>query len=177
MHRHLLAISSALALATLLGCASSSKPPDDPSANTDPISTSDTPPEGDSPGSRDTPPDPEPASPKPGEVKKGAENGPGSIPDDYMITNGDCVMLGRALAGVTRADQVAQLSPKLNEKQRAQAEESINAGSDKTGDKFAEGCQKSSAGNTGDPKSLKCALNAKTAKEFEGCLNAPVPPK
>lgn len=176
MHRHLLAISSALALATLLGCASSSKPPDDPAEKTGPDFESDTPKGWDS-APRDTSSDPEPAPPKPGELKKGADNGPGSIPDDYMITNGDCVMLGRALAGVTRADEVAKLNPKLNEKQRAQAEKSIDEGSSKTGDKFAETCQKSSAGNTGDPKSLKCALNSRTAKEFEGCLNGPVPPK
>jgi hypothetical protein len=176
MHRHLLALSSALGLATLVGCASSSKPPDDPVTDPGPGPSDDSPPQGDQPADPPSGSVSDPEPPKGAEPKKGSGDS-GSIPDDYVITHGDCVLLGKQFAVVNRNDQLATLSPKLTDKQRSQAEGSINEGANKIGEKFAESCQKSSAGSHGDPKALKCALNSKTAKEFDACLNAPVPPK
>ena len=177
MHGHLLALSSALALVTLLGCGSSTPPPDDPLSNADPGPGTDTAGGGDQTAPSDTPPATDPEPSKGAEPKKNLANSENSIPDDYLVTHGDCVLLGKQFGVVTRNDQVANLSPKLTEKQRAQAEKSIDEGSMKTGEKFAESCQKSIAGNHGDAKALKCALNAKSAKEFDACLNAAAPPK
>jgi len=173
MHGHLLALSSALALVTMLGCASSSKPPDDPLGNTEPGPSDTSPEQGDPPN--DGPSVSDPPTSK-GAPKKGSGDND-SIPDDYVITHGDCVLLGKQFAVVNRNDQLATLSPKLSEKQRSAAEKSIDEGANKTGEKFAESCQKSSAGQHGDPKALKCALNSSTAKEFDACLNGPAPPK
>jgi hypothetical protein len=94
-----------------------------------------------------------------------------SIPDDYQLTNGDCTTLGKQFAAAWRMDEVAKLSPKLNEKQRSQAEKSLDEGATKAGDKFAEGCNKSLVGQTADPKSLKCAMDARSVKIFDACLN------
>ena len=162
----LLTLASALALATLFGCASSNPPLEAPLVTAEPDPPSDEPTRAGSAASPDMPIGTEPVSPQ------SSRSNSNSVPDNYVIMSGDCVLLGKQLAAVTRSDELVKLSPKLTEQQRSQAEKSIDDGSRKLGDQFADGCQKSSAGNTGDPKSLKCALNAATVKAFSDCLNA-----
>lgn len=98
-------------------------------------------------------------------------NDDGSIPDDYTLVERDCVQLGDKLGLLWRADLRATLSPKLSEKQRAQAEESIQEGATKKADDWANGCIKSLVGKSVDPKALKCAFDSRDLKVFEKCLN------
>ncbi|HVY49669.1 MAG TPA: hypothetical protein VHB21_27435 [Minicystis sp.] len=105
---------------------------------------------------------------------------PPAQPDDYTVTEVDCSELGKAYGNVTRSDLEAQLSPKLSAKQRATAERSIGAAARKMENQAANTCRASMLGKVTDRSSLKCALDAKTAKEFDRCLNgdaAPAPKK
>jgi hypothetical protein len=94
-----------------------------------------------------------------------------SVPDDYSLVERDCVDLGKKLGDLWRADLRKSLSPKLNDKQREKAEESINDGATKKEDDWANGCIKSLVGKSVDPKSLKCAFDSKDLATFEKCLN------
>ncbi len=164
-----LALVAAAALA--LAACSSTPPPEAPLVDAEPEpSTADAP--ADHAAAPDLAPEPAPA-PAPAAKRSGAD----SIPDDYSITNGDCAALGKQLANVWRADEVAKLSPKLNEKQRAQAEKSLDDGASKAGEKWTEGCLGSLVGKTADPKSLKCALDSRSVKAFDTCINGEAPPK
>lgn len=146
--------------ALLLGCGSSPPPePEFPDAF-----SSDTP-------ASDAPPSAEPSGEPGAAGSKPAKDD--SIPDDYQIVAGDCVQLGRQFAAVTRMDQAAKLSPKLKPEQRSQAEKNIDEVATKLGDKWAESCEKSLVGQTTDPRSLKCALESKSVKDFDVCLNGP----
>lgn len=95
----------------------------------------------------------------------------GSIPDDYQLLERDCVDLGKKLGELWAVDLRAGLSPKLTAKQREKAEESIVEGSTKKANDWADGCIKSLAGKSVDPKALKCAFDSKDLKAFEACLN------
>jgi hypothetical protein len=94
-----------------------------------------------------------------------------SVPDDYTLMEGDCVQLGKKLGSLWRTDLRTTLSAKLNDAQRAKAEQSIEDGASKKEDDWANGCIKSLAGKTVDPKVLKCAFDSKDLKAFEKCLN------
>jgi hypothetical protein len=149
------------AMILLLACSSSTPPPDDPSSDPVPSSSPDPTPAPDPTG------EPEPSDPPP---KKPSSSG--SIPDDYEMTNKDCVELGKQLKAVIRNDEVAKLSPKLKQNQRDAAEESIDRAATTRQDQWVDGCQKSLVGKVVEQKSLKCAVSAKSVKEFDGCLNA-----
>jgi hypothetical protein len=110
-----------------------------------------------------------PSEPAPTPVAK--RTGDNSVPDDYQVTDGDCVQLGRQYGAVTKADLQAQLSPKLSAKQRAATEKSFDAAAAKMEAQALETCRKSMAGKSADPKALKCALGAASAKAFDQCLN------
>jgi hypothetical protein len=110
--------------------------------------------------------------PAPGGVKRTeADGSDSSVPDDYSLVERDCVLLGEKLGSLWQTDLRATLSPKLSEKQRAQAEESIQEGASKKADDWANGCIKSLVGKSVDPKALKCAFNSRDLKAFETCLN------
>ncbi|MFO0586691.1 MAG: hypothetical protein U0441_04100 [Polyangiaceae bacterium] len=94
-----------------------------------------------------------------------------SVPDDYSLVERDCVDLGKKLGDLWRADLRASLSPKLNDKQREKAEQSIQEGASKKEEDWANGCIKSLVGKNVDPKVLKCAFDSKDLKTFEKCLN------
>jgi len=111
----------------------------------------------------------------PGPKKKKSSSG--SIPDDYELTNRDCDDLGKQFANVIRSDEAAKLSPKLKDKQREAAMGSIDKAAVQRQDQWIEGCQKNLVGKTVDHQSLKCAMDAKSVKEFDACLNGPPPEK
>ncbi len=94
-----------------------------------------------------------------------------SVPDDYSLVERDCVDLGKKLGDLWRADLRKSLSPKLTDKQREKAEESIQDGASKKEDDWANGCIKSLVGKSVDPKALKCAFDSKDLATFEKCLN------
>src|SRR5262249_43505204 len=94
-----------------------------------------------------------------------------SVPDDYSLTERDCVDLGKKKAELALADFRSQVGPKVTEKQRQAAEPGFQAAAEKDGNKCADGCLKSLVGKVVDPKALKCAFAAKDAKAFEKCLN------
>jgi hypothetical protein len=114
----------------------------------------------------------------PGPPKMTGDVGAGqSQPDDYIAAEVDCVELGKAYGAVTRSDLEAQLSPKLSAKQRAGTQKSIDAAGDKMQAQAENTCRKSMLGNVVDRAALKCAIDAKTAKAFDACLNGAAPPK
>ena len=98
-----------------------------------------------------------------------------AVPHD--ITPNDCEALGGQLARVTRNDQLAELSPRLDADKRRAAEEGIREVAQKVGERWTEYCQKSLAGGTTDEASLKCAMRSKTADAFTACLSGPAPAK
>jgi hypothetical protein len=94
-----------------------------------------------------------------------------SIPDDYYITASDCHALGNQYGQAVRADQLATLSPRLSDKLRAVGMEAIDKAVPGLEEKWIAQCESSLVGKVGDPKALKCALNASTGKAFDVCLN------
>ena len=158
---------SALALAC--GCSSNPKAEEPPPSGDGP--TTSEPPEGEP--STSTEPAEDPVKPPPSGVKTTGVDGAtdNSVPDDYTLMAGDCAQLGKKLGDLWRAELRASLSPKLTEKQREKAEESIDDGATKKEDDWANGCIKSLVGKSVDPKALKCAFDSKDLKAFEKCLN------
>lgn len=164
----LLACSLALASA---GCGGSTPPPDDASShNAD--TGSDTSGENGSADTKSAEPDNDTKSFSHGAKKMDGD----AVPDDYTLTQHDCAELGKQYVGVQRADQVAKLDAKLSEKQREQALKSIDSVVGKMGDPWTNGCIESLAGKVVDRKSLNCAMESKTVKGFDECLNGPATP-
>lgn len=157
------ALLAMLVAASFAGCASSSaKPSDTPET-----------------ASASPSPDPAPAdSAAEGKSSDAPASSPApkkddrdAIPDDYTLTAGDCGALGRQYGGVARSDQMASLSPKLKEKQRAQGEASIEKVVSKLEENWISLCERSLVGQVVDRAALKCALNSATVKAFDICLN------
>lgn len=155
-------LAAGLIAAGLLGCGASTPPPEAPEPEPEPKESW-----------APSPPEPDEAEgPKPmPEAPKATVDD--SIPDDYSMLRGDCVQLGRQLAALTRSDQLEKLSPKLKQAQREQADKNITEVANKLGDKWIAGCEESLVGKIVDRRSLKCAMDARTVKEFDACLNAP----
>ena len=93
-----------------------------------------------------------------------------TVPDDYSLTPSDCDALGKHFADVVKSDLMAEIGPKVSEKQRAQTEEAINKNVAKQADAWIDACQKTLAGNIVDRRTLKCAMEARTAVAFKTCL-------
>lgn len=89
------------------------------------------------------------------------------------ITPRECQSLAGKYGALTRSDETAKLSPKLNEKQRAQADESIAAAAQKLEARWAESCESSLVGKVAEEQALQCAMNAKNVAAFDTCLNGP----
>jgi hypothetical protein len=157
-----------LGMSVVLACACSSNPkPEDAANKTDgeTTATSSEPAETSTVDLSDT------ATPQamPTGVKvSGVDN---SVPDDYSLVENDCIQLGKKLGSLWSTELRSTMSPKLNEKQRAAAEENIAEGANKKADDWANGCIKSLVGKNVDPKVLKCAFDSKDLKAFEKCLN------
>ncbi|MEP7124664.1 MAG: hypothetical protein ABJE95_27295 [Byssovorax sp.] len=154
-----------LALVLLLGCgASTAKPADaaDGEKLDAPPTADDT--EGGAAKKTDAP-----AAPTMGSVKR--EGSATDVPDDYSLTENDCQALGRSYGDAARGDQRAALNPKLTDKQREQANASIDPVVAKLETGWIDVCSKSLAGKNVDHAKIKCALAAKTVKGFDTCLN------
>lgn len=165
-----LALFAALAVISSAACGSSQTPVENadstPAVKESPSDS--TPPETHDPG------EPTTSMPMPDGTAKGAKDD--TIPDDYSMMEGDCAALGKKFTAVLRAENMAQLSPKLSEAKRTEAEERIEEVATKTGNTWMDGCAKALVGKIVDRKALKCAMDAKTSKEFETCLAPPVEP-
>jgi len=161
-------IAGALAVG-LLGCGSSTPSAESPESSDTVEQASEEPAGGAEPGAVEAEAEVKDPAAAPGSAKPTADN---TIPDDYAMMSGDCVQLGKQLAAATRADQLALLSPKLTEAQKAQADKNITDVANRLGEKWTEGCEGSLVGKVVDRKSLKCALDAKSVKVFDACLNA-----
>jgi hypothetical protein len=111
-----------------------------------------------------------------GSVKKseGADN---TIPDDYTMLRGDCQMLGQKLGAVTRADYMAQIPEKITDEKRAATEENINNVATKLGEQWTRMCMDSLVDKVVERERMKCAMESRTAKKFEECINPPEPKK
>ncbi len=155
----------ALIAALVLGCSSSTpKPaegPGDPSEVSGLGASS-------APASTDTGDEAPP--PPPGMLKSGPAKDD-SIPDDYELTPGDCDALGKQYGRLARGDQLAALNPKLTAAQRETAETNIDRAITPLESRWIEGCASSLVGKATDRKLLKCAMDAKTVKAFDVCLN------
>lgn len=173
--RQLFFASAGLAVALLSGCGSSS--------NRDGANTADDVSSGSSDGtnsdgsSKDTArnhlPDNDtkemPHGPK-------STNDGNSVPEDYSLTDRDCIELARQYVVVQKADQMATLSPKLTAAQKEQGEKAIDAAVGKLGEGWENGCRTSLVGGVVDRARLKCAMGSKTVKAFDECINGE-PPK
>lgn len=89
------------------------------------------------------------------------------------ITPRECRSLAGKYGALTRSDETAKLSPKLNDKQRAQANESIDAAAQKLEARWAESCESSLVGKVAEEQALLCAMSAKNVASFDNCLNGP----
>jgi hypothetical protein len=152
----------------LLGC-SSAKPPDAAVATSTAGPTDSAEPAAEGTGDA-----PEAAAPK--TKPASAQGKDDSVPDDYQITESDCNALGQQFGNVTRSDLLAMIPPKITGKAREKAEADIERESAKKGDQFGDGCRKN-VGKNVDPRALKCAMNAPSAKAFDVCMNGPELPK
>lgn len=170
--RHIFFASTALAAALLSGCGSSSNrdgantPDDVASSSNDSMGS----------GSSTKTDQPEHDTKEMSHGAKSTNDG-NSVPEDYSLTDRDCIELGKHYVVVQKADQMAALSPKLSTAQRDQAEQSITSAVTKLGDNWENGCRSSLVGGVVDRNTLKCAMGAKTVKEFDECLNGPPPAK
>lgn len=154
-----------LSTAALSACAPPTKPPETPD-----------------PPAATTEADPSPpASPEAG-ADKGAAPSPGAKPpapdvdksmslDTYEMTPADCNALGKQYGLVARNDQMAGLSPKLSEKQRAATAAQIDKVVGKLEDTWTNGCHASLVNKAVDHDAINCALAAKTVKAFDVCIN------
>jgi hypothetical protein len=106
-----------------------------------------------------------------GSVKKG--EGDNTIPDDYTLLRGDCQMLGQKLGAVTRADYMAQVPAKISDAKRAETEENINNVATKLGEQWTRMCLETLVDKVVERPRIKCAMESRTAKAFEECINPP----
>jgi hypothetical protein len=160
---------------SLFGCAGSPPPPAD---QPEPAQVEERAPPAEpapTPARKAEPADAETSSVEGGEPRA-TERPEDSVPDDYTIMHGDCAQLGKKFAALTRAEQVAALSPKLTTEQRTQTEQRIDVVAGKLGEQYAQTCEKN-VGRSVNPRSLKCAFDARSVKAFDECLNGPPPSK
>jgi len=164
-------ISLTLAALILTACGSSTPPADHPEQPSD--SSSETTPASDSPSGGE-----ETSSPAPSGTAKSPERDDSNvIPDDYTMSNGDCSALGMKLKSVVRAEYMAQMSPKLSEEKRNEKEQEIDDVASKIGTNWTNVCARSLVDKVVDRKSLKCALDSRSSKGFEECINPPLEQK
>lgn len=168
----LLSLLIALGSVVALGCGGKTPPPDDASSQTTDSSAEN------GSSSQEQPKTEEPVNDTKS-FSHGAKKVEGdAVPDDYTLTERDCVELGKQYVAVQRADQVAKLDAKLTAQQREKALKSIDGVIGKMGEPWTNGCIDSLAGKVVDRKALDCAMQSKTVKSFDECLNGPAePPK
>lgn len=169
--RQLFCASVTLAVALLLGCGSSSSNRDGANTPDDVSSTS-----------NDTMDSSSKGPELPDKDEKEMPHGPkstndgNSVPEDYTLTDRDCIELAKHYVVVQKSDQMVALSPKLSTAQKEQAEKSITDAVVKLGENWENGCRSSLVGGVVDRNRLKCAISSKTVKAFDECINGE-PPK
>jgi hypothetical protein len=171
--RQIFFASVTLGIALLSGCGSSSNrdganTPDDVSSSAN---------DGTDSSPKDTAkPDPPDNDTK--EMPHGPKstNDGNAVPEDYNLTDRDCIELAKHYAVVQKADQMALLSPKLSTAQKEQAEKSISDAVTKIGENWENGCRSSLVGGVVERSRLKCAMTSKSVKAFDECINGE-PPK
>lgn len=89
------------------------------------------------------------------------------------ITPRECQALGGKYGELTRSDETAKLNPKLTDKQRAQAAESIDAAARTLESRWIESCMASLLGKEAEEEAITCAMSARNVAAFDGCLNGP----
>lgn len=99
-----------------------------------------------------------------------------SVPEDYTLTDRDCIELAKHYGVVQKADQMVVLSPKLSADQKNQAEKSIDDAVVRLRENWENGCRTSLVGGVVDRARLKCSMTAKSVKGFDECINGE-PPK
>jgi hypothetical protein len=160
----------AAVLATSAACSPSGKPPETPET---PASTG----EGEKPEppapSAEPSAEPSSTSGQPPPPDPNANVPKGMAIDAYEMTPADCNALGRHYGEVARRDQMAQLSPKLSEKQRAATTDQIDKVVGTMEERWTSGCHASLVNRAVDQATIKCALAAKTVKDFDVCINGP----
>jgi hypothetical protein len=165
-------LSFSLALATV-ACSSGAPPPDTPAQPSEPSETAGSTTESQS-GSEGAGEQASSAS-APSGTAQAPRDDSNVIPDDYEMMSGDCVVLGNKLGAVVRSDHMAQLSPKLSEEKRSTAEKNIDDVASKMASQWANGCEKSLVGKVVERQRIKCALDSRSLKAFEECINPPAP--
>ena len=171
-----LSASAVLLLAAALSACDPAKPPDTPEGAGQAPSKEKAE-DGDSPKDKDTP-----AAPAGGEEPSGGEVGGqagAAAPkvdkslslDTYEMMPSDCNALGAQYGQVARSDQMSALSPKLTEKQRAGTVAQIDKVVGKNEETWTNGCHTSLVNKAVDHDAIKCALAAKSVKDFDTCIN------
>jgi hypothetical protein len=89
------------------------------------------------------------------------------------ITPRECQALAGKYGELTRSDETAKLNPKLTDKQRAQAAESIEAAARTLESRWAESCSSSLLGKVAEEEAITCAMHAENVAAFDTCLNGP----
>lgn len=157
------ALFAALTAAAALSACSPSQPPETPAA---PTAAAETPTAAPASTAAEAPPA---TTAMPGSVVK-ADGDKGSD-QPYELTPSDCDALGKQYGIVARADQMAALSPKLSEKQRAATAEQVDRVVSKLEESWIASCQSTLVNKAVEHKVVKCALASKTVKQFDVCLN------
>jgi hypothetical protein len=168
-HPSPLSASAALFLVAALSACSPDKPPETPESTAS-TAEADSPPKADkdkgeakaeaNPDTGEAPPQPPKA-----DVDKAMSL------DTYEMTPSDCNALGRHYGEVARNDQMAALSPKLTEKQRSATAAQVDKVVGKLEESWTNGCHASLVNKAVDHDAIKCALAAKTVKDFDVCIN------
>lgn len=159
---------SALAACALLAvaCGAGQPTPEEPTASppeepmaSDVAAPADAPPEG--------------AAPEPAGAPTASADEPDPKGKFREITPRECQALGGKYGELTRADETAKLNPKLTDKQRAQASESIDAAARTLESRWVESCTASLLGKEAEEQAITCAMSARNVAAFDTCLNGP----
>jgi hypothetical protein len=166
------AFALAAALVSLAGC-SPAKPADAPEGSSEPAAKDKPESEGPKAGNEEAATRPaaetggehEHAAPPKSDVDRSMSL------DTYEMTPSDCNALGRHYGDVARSDQMVGLSPKLSEAQRSATAAQIDKVVGTLEGRWTDGCHASLVNKAVDHDNIKCALAAKTVKDFDVCLN------
>ncbi len=175
-------LSPASRLATVLllaaastACGASTPPPEtqENAEKQEGAAKADKPAAADTDAPKDTAPPDDAKAAAPAAVREGPKVDKSMSLDTYEMTPSDCEALGQHYGEVERSDQMSALSPKLSEKQRAGVAAQVDKVVGKMQQTWTDGCHASLENKAVDHDALKCALDAKTVKAFDVCLNGP----
>jgi hypothetical protein len=162
MHR--LSLSASLPLILVCACSPAAPAEAPPEATAAPEAT-DAPPTAASPTAAPS------TTAMPSSVVRGVDAEKRETLAAYELTPSDCDALGKQLGNVQRNDLLAGVSPKLKEKQRAAVLAQIDREVEKNAESWGRSCQENLVNKSVEHAAIKCALAAKTVKQFDVCLN------